>query len=217
MIEKYTILDDKKLNRIHAHLKTEKPLAGDFLSQSIDVILHYVLVLEAPLGYAHRFLVSEGLTCKYAYFARWVKNHINFNDYALVSGEVIKISSTGRNDNLSGKAENTDGAERNATYITNSKNPKTSIGINAGVKAKIARSNAIKVAVDKSDAESNLNEQLLNSGKIDANLEVHGVSGNRQEVLAKVAGIRGKIQTAFGKSAAELIHDAKKGPNTSKR
>ena len=217
MSANYTIQDDEKLKRINAHLKTEKPLAGDFLLRSVDVILHYVLVLDAPLGYAHRFLVSEGLTCKYAYFARWVKNHINFNDYALVSGEVIKISTTDRNDNWSGKAENTDVAECNTTLIANSKNTKTSIGINAGVKAKIARSNATKVAIDKSEAESNLNEQLLNSGKVDADSEVHGVSGNRQELLAKVAAIRGKMQTAFGKSAEELIHDAKKGPNTSKR
>jgi hypothetical protein len=85
------------------------------------------------------------------------------------------------------------------------------------VKAQIARSNVTKAEGEKSEPESISNEQLLNSGKVDADLEAHAVSGNRQEVLAKVAGIRGKIQTAFGKSAAELIHDAKKGPNTSKR
>ena len=178
-------VDGGNAKLIEDHLKTVAPPNGYVLRESFAVILHFVLVRNMPLSLAYSFLKKDRLTCSYQYFCQWVKNNINFDDYELIEGEVVKVDSPSSDLANSGEA---------ATY------KKALIRLDESRKK-------FKIAALKSKTEENSSTGSNEAGQDGAKTaESAAIKDGYNKALLAVAETRKKMEGAFNKSTQLMRH-----------
>ena len=180
-------IDAETAKRIDDHVRSFRTPTRNLLQDSLAVILHFVLKEKRNLRCAYSFLKTQNLTCSYQYFCRWVKNNIEFDDYEVVAGTVIRVD----NQTANSATRN----ENNAYQKTLAKVAEARKEIEIG---------ALKAREDRNEEEAKESENTANN-KLDVEIKK---AEDRQKLLVKVAETRKKMDASFGMNAGQLIKNA---------
>ena len=176
-------VDGGNAKLIEDHLKTVAPPNGYVLRESFAVILHFVLVRNMPVSIAYSFLKKDGLTCSYQYFCRWVKNNINFDDYELTEGKVVRVDSP---------SSDLASASEDAAYKK------------ALIKLNESRN---KIEIDALTSKTEENSSTSSNEAAEDGVKTAGsaaIKDGYNKALLAVAESRKKMEGAFNKSTQQL-------------